>query len=322
MSTRLMWPEQLAYLFPKRIWQALSQCPAAILGQMEEIRLRAQKPLMVQYAGKDAFISTLGDVHRVPTAPVILTIEEVQQAFEAACEHSLYAYEEEIRQGFITVKGGYRIGISGKVHVKAGEIISFPYCTGLCIRIMRELPGCANDVLAFVIEGERVYTSLIVSPPMMGKTTLLRDLARQISNGVYGSGGKRVCVVDERSELAGAVGGLAQLDIGLRTDLLDACPKSRGMMMALRALSPQVLVTDELGGEEDASAVREACFAGVKVLASAHGESERELAGRTGLQTLLTQKAFERVLILGKQPGQLQRVLNGELQPIWERVRA
>ena len=322
MPTHPMWPEQLAYLFPKRIWQVLSQCPLQVREQIEEIRLRAEKPLMVQYGGKDAFIGVMGDAHRMPTAPVILTTREVQEAFEAACQHSLYAYEEEIRQGFITVKGGYRIGISGKVNAKHGQIVSFPYCTGLCIRIMRELPGCANDVLPFIIEGERVHTSLIVSPPMMGKTTLLRDLARQISNGVYGSGGKRVCVVDERSEIAGAVDGVAQLDIGLRTDLLDACPKSQGMMMALRALSPQVLITDELGGEEDACAVREACFAGVKVLASAHGDSERELVGRTGLQTLFSQKAFERILILGKRPGQLQCVLDGDLKSIWERVRA
>lgn len=322
MPTHPIWSEQLAYLFPRRVWQALAQCPIQVREQMEEIRLRAEKPLMVQYGGRDAFISAMGEVHRVPTAPLILTAKEVQEAFEAACQHSLYAYEEEIRQGFITVRGGYRIGICGKVNAKHGQIVSFPYCTGLCIRIMRELPGCADDVLPFIAQGERVYTSLIVSPPMMGKTTLLRDLARQISNGIYGSGGKRVCVVDERSEIAGAVDGLAQLDIGLRTDLLDACPKSQGMMMALRALAPQVLITDELDGETDACAVREACFAGVKVLASAHAGSERELMNRTGLQMLFSQKVFERMLILGNRPGQLQRVLDGDLHPIWERVGA
>ena len=154
---------------------------------------------------------------------------------------------------------------------------------------------------------------------MMGKTTVLRDIARQLSNGVFGAQGKRVCIIDERAEIAGAVNGVAQLDVGLRTDVLDACPKAKGMMMALRSLSPEVLITDELGSEEDAAAVLEAAFAGVKVIASAHGQDQKDVWNRKGLAVLLEERAFARILILGGQAGQLLKVLDEQGRTLWIR---
>ena len=135
---------------------------------------------------------------------------------QRACEHSLYAYENELRQGFLTVRGGYRIGLSGQVHARDGEILSIPYCSGLCVRLMRQHVGCADGLIPWITSGGKAYSTLIVSPPMMGKTTMLRDIARQISNGVFGMRGQKVCIVDERSEIGGGICGVSQLDVGAK----------------------------------------------------------------------------------------------------------
>ena len=156
----------------------------------------------------------------------------------------------------------------------------------------------------------------------MGKTTLLRDIARQISNGLFGKKGRKVCVVDERSELAGCVCGVPQLDVGTRTDVLDACPKARGMAMALRSLSPHVLVTDELGDDADARAVLQACYAGVKVIASVHGNDVEDIRRREGMSMLMEEGAFERMVVLGGSPGRVLSVSDGMQRRLWRRDAA
>ncbi|MDP3486426.1 MAG: ATPase, T2SS/T4P/T4SS family, partial [Bacillota bacterium] len=140
--------------------------------------------------------------------------------------------------------------------------------------------------------------TLVISPPQAGKTTLLRDIARQLSDK-----GQRVCIVDERSEIAGCYNGCPQLDVGLRTDVMDGCPKAEGMLMALRALSPDVIITDEIGRAEDAAAIEEALNSGVRVIASAHGSTYEEVAARPNLSTLLQRGLFQRVVILSNRRG-------------------
>lgn len=313
---RTKWMDDIAGMLPMRAQEALANIPKSLICKVDEIRLRANRPLMLTNGAGDYFVCPGGQLQRTSDGALQLTQDEIHQTFEAACEHSIYAFEEELRYGFLTIKGGYRVGVAGRVNVRNEKIFSLAQCSGLCFRISREVRGCADGVMPHIWDGENVHASLIVSPPMMGKTTMLRDIARQLSDGVFGQGGEKVCVVDERSEIAGSVGGVPQLDVGLRTDVLDACPKAYGLMMALRSLSPDVIVTDELGGEQDSHAVMEAAFSGVKVIASAHGHNEQDVLSRSGIQTLYSQHAFDRYIILGGQPGQVTAVLDSTLQPI------
>lgn len=316
MQKKPEWMMDLQGLWPPAVAKALSALTPEIRAGVDEVRVRCGRPLMISCGTGDAFVKSNGQTSKTPDDSLWITQEEIKHLFQAACQHSVYAYEEEMRQGFLTLKGGYRLGLAGRITVKDGRVAALSHCAGACIRIMRELKGCADEAIHIVRPQADVYSTLIISPPMMGKTTLLRDLTRQISNGIFGTGGKRVCLVDERAELAGCVAGVPQLDVGLRTDVLDGCPKAAGMMMALRSLSPQVLVTDELGGEEDAKAVMEAAFAGVKVLATVHGQDENDLMQRQGMRLLIQERVFERYLVLGQTPGKIVKKLDQKLRPM------
>ncbi|MDO5403842.1 MAG: stage III sporulation protein AA, partial [Eubacteriales bacterium] len=175
--------------------------------------------------------------------------------------------------------------------------------TYLCIRVAHEVYGCADSVMDFVYGNNRLEHTLIVSPPAYGKTTLLRDLVRQLSNGcVLSDGtimdGKNVCIIDERSELAACFKGVPQNDVGVRTDVLDNCPKSEGMLMAVRALSPQVIAVDEIGGIKDVEAVMYCIHCGCTVFGTVHGWNEKELLRCNGISTLLGIGAFSRLIFL------------------------
>ena len=316
MQKKPEWMMDLQRLWPPTVAKALSALPLETMAEIDEVRMRCGRPLMISCGTGDVFVKSNGQTSKTPDGSLVIAPEEIKHLFQAACQHSVYAYEEEIRQGFLTLKGGYRLGLAGRITVRDGKVAALSHCGGACIRIMRELKGCADEAMRVVRPQNNVYSTLIISPPMMGKTTLLRDLTRQISNGIFGAEGKRVCLVDERAELAGCVAGIPQLDVGLRTDVLDGCPKAAGMMMALRSLSPQVLVTDELGGEEDAKAVMEAAFARVKVLATVHGQDENDLMQRHGMRLLIQERVFERYLVLGQAPGRIVKRLDQRLCPM------
>ncbi len=316
MQKKPKWMTDLQELWPPTVAKALLALPMETMAAVDEVRMRCGRPLMISCGTGDVFVKSNGQTSKTPDGSLRMTQEEIKYLFQAACQHSVYAYEEEIRQGFLTLKGGYRLGLAGRITVKDGKVAALSHCAGACVRIMRELKGCADEAMRVARPQGSVYSTLIISPPMMGKTTLLRDMTRQISDGIFGVGGKRVCLVDERAELAGCVAGVPQLDVGLRTDVLDGCPKAAGMMMALRSLSPQVLVTDELGGEEDAKAVMEAAFAGVKVLATVHGKDENDLMQRQGMRLLIQERVFERYLVLGQAPGRIIKRLDQKLCPM------
>lgn len=260
-----------------------------------ELRVRVGQPVQVLEAARDVML------------PITATEADIEHLVSACSGSSLYAYEEEMKQGFITLPGGHRVGFAGKAMLDgAGLVRGLKYISALCLRVARSVPGCADGVMKDILDamGAPRHT-LIVSPPQAGKTTLLRDIARQVSLL-----GKRVCIVDERSEIAGCYRGRPELDVGPRTDVLDGCPKAQGMLMALRALSPQVLVTDEIGRPEDVSAILEALHAGVRVIATAHGNALAEVAERPHLSRLLGQSMFEKVIVLSHRlgPGTIEHV--------------
>ncbi|MDA8442542.1 MAG: stage III sporulation protein AA, partial [Peptococcaceae bacterium] len=234
-----------------------------------------------------------------------VTHEQVLTSLEIMTRSSIYAWEEELRNGFLTLKGGHRVGLSGKVVLDKGAVKAIRYVSSLNIRVSREVIGIARKVIPFLFADYHLQSTLIISPPQAGKTTLLRDLIRLISTGCaeIGLPGLNVGVVDERSELAGCWEGVPQNDLGPKCDVLDCCPKAQGMMMLLRSMAPQVIVTDELGRAEDIYALEEAVNGGVAVLTTVHGLDASEVKRKPLLRELLATGVFQRTIILSRRLG-------------------
>src|SRR5699024_2361318 len=175
--------------------------------------------------------------------------------------------------------------------------------SSLNIRIAKEKKGVALPILPYLVEGGRLLNTLVISPPQHGKTTLLRDLARVISYGNVHLSGKKVGIVDERSEIAACVHGMPQRDVGPRTDILDACPKAEGIMMMIRSMSPDVIIADEIGRPEDTVAIQEALNAGVCMMTSVHGSSLSDITRRPTFSRMIGQGMFQRYILLGRSKG-------------------
>lgn len=273
---------------------------------LEELRINAEMPLMGVFSGFDLFICEHGSFADQPEKALIVKGEEVEELFYRLCEHSVYAYQEDIARGFLTLKGGYRAGICGRVVYQGQTIRGIKDISSVCIRIPRELRGCAEEVFPFIRAGRHdIHNTMVISPPRCGKTTLLRDICRIISTGSEKAdfAGLRTVVVDERSEIAACYRGVAQNDCGPRTDVLDGCRKPEGIEMALRGMSPAVIVVDELGTRQDAESIRMAWNAGARIVATAHAYDTGDLRERLGFGQLIGKGGFERHIVLGIRDG-------------------
>lgn len=291
----------------RRVGSCLEGMPLPVVERLEEIRLRLWRPLMVVMCDEDLVLRGDGRPASEPADGYVVTDRDILETLELVSDSSIYALEEELRHGFVTLRGGHRVGLAGRVMVENGRVKGIKQVSGFNVRVSREVPGAADPILGYVLrEGEcSIYNTLIVSPPRCGKTTILRDLLRQLSDGTpwLGRMGLKVGVVDERSEIAACLGGVPQNDVGVRTDVLDGCPKALGMMMLLRSLSPDVIGTDEIGSEEDARAIGEAVNAGVRIVATAHASTVVELERRASLRGLMRGEAFQRIVFLGRSRG-------------------
>ena len=230
-------------------------------------------PLIVIYQGKEYFLTLEGELTREEAKAYHVQTEDLKEMLEYISGYSLYAFEEEIRQGFLTIVGGHRVGIAGKTILDGNKIKSLKYISYINLRLSHQIKGCASPILPYIIKNRQICHTLIISPPRCGKTTLLRDLIRQVSNGNRYMPGVSVGVVDERSEIAGSYQGIPQNDLGIRTDVLDCCPKAEGMMMLIRSMSPEVVAVDELGDYEDIHAIESVIHCGCKLFATVHGSS-------------------------------------------------
>ncbi len=306
--------------------EILSLFPDALKGRIEpvlkdvehlnEIRLGVNCPCRILREGCEYFLSPEGMCLTDRNDAWQITGEEIEDIVNQICNYSLYAFENELRQGFLTVQGGHRIGFAGKAILNTdGSVRNLSYIRFLNIRISHEILGIGDPVLPHLFQQGILQNTLLVSPPGYGKTTLLRDLIRQVSDGTKERQGQQVAVVDERSEIAGSYQGIPQNQVGIRTDVLDACPKTEGMMLLMRSMTPQVIAVDEIGSKEDLAALQRIAVCGTGVLATMHGYTMEDVKDRLGKARPL----FERFLLLAvKDRKRNIRIYDGEMHLLQE----
>lgn len=320
---------------PESMRDRIMKLPKQALQQLEEIRIRTNTDTLLISGGREYSLRD-GDE---------ITAEVLEEILNRLLDYSYYAYEEELSRGYITIEGGHRVGICGRVTLENGQVHLIKDVSSLNIRRSREITGASEKILGAVLSPAKapaesvpnagipagcggkkssvtsaisgscssaagcgrmvVRNTLIISPPKCGKTTMLRDLARNLSNA-----GFRIGICDERSEIAGCYDGKTSYDLGPRTDVLDGCPKADGILMLIRAMSPDVVMTDEIGKPEDAAAIRSALSAGVKIITTIHGSSFED-AAKSAVGGLITDHVFETLIFLSAQPvtGTVEKIL-------------
>ncbi|MGN0482586.1 MAG: stage III sporulation protein AA [Lachnospiraceae bacterium] len=321
-----MQDEILITLFPihrrKQIRILLQQYPDA-----EELRVRIRRPILLR-TGEGVFYFDSREQQGCPflaetvcQTSDLMTEAELREMLSYMTRYSLYAFESELQQGFVTVQGGHRIGIAGQVFTQNGQVKNFSNITFFNIRIARQVQGCARTLMPYLRRKQGgIFHTLLVSPPGMGKTTMLRDGIRLLSGGDTDHAGMNVGVVDERFELSACFRGVPQLDLGPQTDVLAGCRKPQGILMLLRSMAPKVLAVDELGGEEDYQAVEEAFTCGCSILGTMHGGSLEEVQKRPQIQRWCEEGLLQRIVFLKKDEGGKRGFLiyDGTGKQLWE----
>ena len=293
---------------------------------LEEIRVRVGQPIEFCYGSdncyligkeKEQMFCSEKDYRRWEKDLYHASEADLREMLNYISNYSLYAYKEEIKQGYITIEGGHRVGVAGQTVLVDGKIAGISPITFLNIRIAHEKCGCAKKILPLIRQKNSIYNTLILSMPGAGKTTLLRDSIRALSNGEAYGIRLKVCVVDERSEIAASFHGVPQNDMGPRTDVMDGCGKAEGMQLLIRSMSPTVVAVDELGKEEDFRAVESVIHCGCTLLATAHGNSLEDIMEQPFFQKLKSMQVFERYIILGRQKrnGRIVQILDGKGKP-------
>lgn len=292
----------------------LRAVPQSAQSTAQEIRLRAGAPIAVTCPGQNWFLGRGSELHNLPQNSYLVTPADIADSVVTMCSHSVHTHQNEIKSGFISLKGGHRAGVCGTAVLSGGEISAIRDITSINLRIAREVRGAADPLIERIFRS-RICGVLIAGAPSTGKTTILRDLARQLSSGRAGRY-YRVAVVDERCELGAVYEGVAQNNLGPCCDILSGYPKGEGILAAVRTLSPQVIICDEIGAGAEVDGILDGLNCGVKVIATAHADSVGELLGRVQIRRLLELGAFERVVMLGGegQPGRIEDILEvGEM---------
>lgn len=296
--------DQAAGLLPTPLRRRVQALPQAQRAQAEELRLRRGRPLFV--------LTPQGEE---PLEDTAVTGRDLETVLELASASSVHTVMEQIKNGFVAVEGGHRLGLCGTGVMEGGRLVNLRELSSLSLRVAREFKGLSKEVLPKLWGAHGLESTLILSPPGGGKTTLLRDLIRAISSG-DGCPPRRVGVADERGELAAVAGGMPTLDVGPRTDVMNACPKEVGLMALLRGMNPQVLAVDEVTAAEDVAAMVQSAGCGVTLLATAHGGTLADLDRRPLYRELIAQGVFGRlVLIWGTGRERHYTVTDGEGKP-------
>lgn len=263
--------------------------------ELQEIRIKVNKPLCFIKNNREIILN------------YIITQEDIRTIMQRISNYSIYAFEEEIKQGYITISGGHRIGLAGQCVIENNTIKTIKNISSLNIRVCKEIIGCSDKLIENLIDinSGQVYNTLIISPPKCGKTTLLRDVARNISEGIkrLNLNGKKVAIIDERSEIAASFNGVPQMNVGMRTDVYDNCIKSEGMMMAIRSMAPEVIICDEIGTYKDVEALLMAYNCGVNIITTLHGNNINDIYNRPIFKELIENKVINKVVVLSSLKG-------------------
>jgi stage III sporulation protein AA len=290
----------------ERIRKSLRGLPPDVKKQAQEIRLRVNRPVTVCCPQSVYFLKESGGLGCIVGPGCVRADKnDLEESFRTLCGNSVYSHETEIKNGYVTLRGGHRAGICGTAVYQNGTVSGMRDISSINIRVAREIPGSA-DLLLNRLKDTLSGGLLLAGPPSSGKTTILRDIARQLASGVRGNI-RKVAVVDERGEIAGSYQGIPQNDVGICCDVLDGYPKAEGILLAVRSLSPQYIVCDELGSEEETRAVEQSLNAGVSVIASIHAGNAEELLRRRQAAALLETGAFASAALLdgSAKPGKI-----------------
>lgn len=221
-----------------------------------------------------------GELALPPDRPYIIQPRDLAAVLEAATQSSAHTVADQVRAGFVTLRGGHRLGLCGNAATQGGALHNIRHLSSLSLRIAREFKGISDEILPYVYQNGGLQNTLILSPPGLGKTTLLRDLVRNVSSGSRYGAALRVSLADERGEVAALYMGQPQFDVGPHTDVLDGCPKAAAVLWLLRAMSPQVVALDEITAPEDIQAIETARNCGAALLATCHARGLEDLRGR------------------------------------------
>lgn len=290
--------EQAAALLPPRLRRLAMELPDAQKERAEELRLRVRMPLTVLTPEGERSASA-------DDRDALVTLDDLERVVAGVTEYSRYASAEALRQGFLPVRGGFRLGVCGTAVLRDGAVCSIKDFSSLALRIVHERVGLGEPLAPQLFdEAGRFRSTLLISPPGGGKTTLLRDLIRCLSLGSAERRALRVAVIDERGEIAASYQGTPQTELGRCTDVLDGCPKALGIPMVLRAMTPQVVAVDEITASADIAAMCAAANCGVGLLATIHARSVAELTRKPLWRELLAAEVFERAVVIGGAGGE------------------
>lgn len=285
--------EEILTFFPDDLKEIRELNNELIWERAEEIRIRIGQVIAIKLMNDEIFLGN----------PI--KHEDVIRIIENFCDNSIYSMQSEINNGYVTLKGGHRVGISGSSVVQDNEIKNIKYISSLNIRIAREVKGASNKILSKILKNNKFENTLIVSPPGCGKTTVLRDMIRNLSNGFESFRGENISLVDERSEIAAMYKGLPQNDVGIRTDVMCNLIKHKGIKMMIRSMGPQIIATDEIGTEKDFDAIDDAVHSGVKLLLTIHGNDIEDISKK-----FIHAHMFKNIIVLTKKnkPGEVKKI--------------
>lgn len=286
--------EVLEY-FPKKI----SNLILNKIDVAEEIRIRQAKNLIIKTSSNSVEIN------------YIITSNDILEIMQKICEYSIYSYQNQIAEGYITVKGGHRIGITGTCVIQNEKVINIKYVNSLNFRIARQVYGASTEILPEIVNGNTIWNTIIVSPPGFGKTTILKDIIRNLSSGIdsMNLNSINVGVVDERGEIAAMFKGMPQNDLGKSVDVIENIPKNMGIKMLIRSMAPQVIVADEIGTKEDVEAINYAFCSGVKGIFTCHGANYEEFIKNPYMKEIIKLNIIDKLIFLSSQKGKIENVV-------------
>lgn len=300
--------KNILHYFPSDYQFHLKNFLPAIQKFITEIRIRVNCPLQLCCGSENYFLTNHGFEKNFYSSNNKLnsTFEDISKIFKAMCEYSVYSFEDQIKNGFITIPGGHRIGICGQGIYENNHLKNIKNMTSLNIRIAKEVKGCCQKIFDEIVNSH--FGTIIVGPPACGKTTLIRDIARTISTSTDHNFPK-VVIIDERMEIASAFCGVPQLDVGL-SDVLCNFKKSSGILQAIRCLAPNIIICDEIGDLDEIKSIKVALNCGVKIICTIHAYDENDFFNKSQIPKLLETQAFEKIIFLKNAniPGQISKI--------------